>query len=55
MILWERQMTCPTGSKGPADGLEVLLSPGGPGYPGQPEDVPPRSQESSAMTSSPLS
>lgn len=40
LFLWERQSTCPTAPQSTTSGALYLLSPGGPGYVGQPDNVP---------------
>lgn len=40
LFLWERQSVCPTASESTTPGAVYLLSPGGPGYVGQSDDVP---------------
>lgn len=41
VMLWRRQGICPTAASSRTPGVAVILSPGGPGYVGQPDDVPP--------------
>lgn len=40
MFLWERQSQCPSAPSSPTPGALYYLSPGGPGYVGQGDDVP---------------
>lgn len=40
-LLWQRQGGCPTAATSNTPGAILLLSPGGPGYVNQPDDVPP--------------
>ena len=40
MFLWERQSQCPSAPSSPTPGALYYLSPGGPGYVGQSDDVP---------------
>jgi hypothetical protein len=41
VVLWQRQTTCPTALSSATPGIEFILSPGGPGYPGQTPNTPP--------------
>lgn len=41
VVLWQRQGTCPTAGSSETPGVELILSPGGPGYVGQSDNVPP--------------
>jgi hypothetical protein len=40
IFLWERQSQCPSAPSSPTPGALYYLSPGGPGYVGQGDDVP---------------
>lgn len=41
IVLWRRQSACPTFPHSKTPGVLYILSPGGPGYVNQPDDVPP--------------